>query len=114
MFITNNFKSLFFVLYRLFSWGNKLMPHDKHYMNIWQGEFPTENTAEDGYAGAGPVSLLSFVRVGWPIQQQGHVGLVSYLITLYFTYSSYLVHSGLSYFKITLKMLGKIASKLAL
>ena len=59
------------------------MPHDKHYMNIWQGEFPTENTAEDGYAGAGPVSLFSFVRVGWPIQQQGHVGLVSYLITLF-------------------------------
>ena len=32
------------------------MPYDKHYMNIWQGEFPTENTAEDGYAGTGPVS----------------------------------------------------------
>ena len=43
-------------IHRLFSWGNKEMPYDKHYMNIWQGEFPTENTAEDGYAGAGPVS----------------------------------------------------------
>jgi len=33
---------------KLFPWGNKLMPNDKHWMNIWQGEFPDNNTAEDG------------------------------------------------------------------
>lgn len=24
------------------------MPNEKHWMNIWQGDFPDENTAEDG------------------------------------------------------------------
>lgn len=33
---------------KLFPWGNKLMPNDKHWMNIWQGSFPDENTADDG------------------------------------------------------------------
>lgn len=33
---------------KLFPWGNKLMPNEKHWMNIWQGEFPDNNTAEDG------------------------------------------------------------------
>ncbi|XP_071490264.1 formylglycine-generating enzyme-like [Diadema antillarum] len=41
---------------RLFPWGNKLMPNDKHRVNIWQGEFPTVNTAEDGFAGTAPVT----------------------------------------------------------
>lgn len=29
---------------RLFPWGNKENPNDKHYMNIWHGQFPTINT----------------------------------------------------------------------
>lgn len=40
---------------RLFAWGNKMMPNNKHMMNIWQGEFPDSNTAEDGYIGTCPV-----------------------------------------------------------
>ncbi|XP_070504175.1 formylglycine-generating enzyme [Chironomus tepperi] len=40
---------------RLFPWGNKMMPNDKHWMNIWQGDFPESNTAEDGYVGTCPV-----------------------------------------------------------
>uniref|UniRef100_A0A8C5JMQ8 Sulfatase modifying factor 1 n=1 Tax=Junco hyemalis TaxID=40217 RepID=A0A8C5JMQ8_JUNHY len=40
---------------RLFPWGNKLQPKGQHYANIWQGEFPTNNTAEDGYKGTAPV-----------------------------------------------------------
>ncbi|XP_068058450.1 formylglycine-generating enzyme isoform X3 [Anomalospiza imberbis] len=39
---------------RLFPWGNKLQPKGQHYANIWQGEFPTNNTAEDGYKGTAP------------------------------------------------------------
>uniref|UniRef100_H2ZMI2 Sulfatase-modifying factor enzyme-like domain-containing protein n=1 Tax=Ciona savignyi TaxID=51511 RepID=H2ZMI2_CIOSA len=34
---------------RLFPWGNKLMPKGKHMVNIWQGEFPKGNSAEDGF-----------------------------------------------------------------
>ncbi|XP_070528578.1 formylglycine-generating enzyme isoform X2 [Cardiocondyla obscurior] len=41
---------------RLYPWGNKLMPNDQHKANIWQGNFPTENTEEDGYKGTSPVT----------------------------------------------------------
>lgn len=40
---------------KLFPWGNKLMPNDHHWMNIWQGEFPDKNTAEDGAISTCPV-----------------------------------------------------------
>ncbi|XP_059614949.1 formylglycine-generating enzyme [Phlebotomus argentipes] len=40
---------------RLFPWGDKLMPQDKHRMNIWQGEFPDDNTEKDGFFGTCPV-----------------------------------------------------------
>ncbi|XP_064523198.1 formylglycine-generating enzyme isoform X1 [Pseudopipra pipra] len=43
---------------RLFPWGNKLQPKGQHYTNIWQGEFPTNNTAEDGYKGTAPVTAF--------------------------------------------------------
>ncbi|XP_058809389.1 formylglycine-generating enzyme [Phymastichus coffea] len=41
---------------RLFPWGNKLTPNNEHRINIWQGEFPTENTGEDGFVGTNPVT----------------------------------------------------------
>lgn len=41
---------------RLFPWGNKLMPHNKHYVNIWQGKFPQDNNKDDGYFGTAPVT----------------------------------------------------------
>jgi formylglycine-generating enzyme len=40
---------------KLFPWGNKLMPNDKHWLNIWQGEFPDNNTKDDGYESTCPV-----------------------------------------------------------
>lgn len=44
-------------LVRLYPWGNKLMPKGQHYANLWQGDFPKHNTAEDGYANTSPVTL---------------------------------------------------------
>ncbi|XP_023301906.2 formylglycine-generating enzyme [Lucilia cuprina] len=44
---------------KLFPWGNKLMPQDKHWLNIWQGEFPDNNTKEDGYVTTCPVNKFS-------------------------------------------------------
>lgn len=38
-----------------YPWGNELTPNGKHYCNIWQGDFPRENTKEDGYLGTAPV-----------------------------------------------------------
>lgn len=32
-----------------YAWGNDLTPEGRWNCNIWQGRFPTENTAEDGY-----------------------------------------------------------------
>ncbi|KAL2091470.1 hypothetical protein ACEWY4_013733 [Coilia grayii] len=40
---------------RLYPWGNKLLPKGQHYANLWQGDFPTTNTADDGYIGTSPV-----------------------------------------------------------
>jgi len=41
-----------------FPWGNELMPGGRHVCNIWQGEFPTRDLAEDGYAGTSPVKAF--------------------------------------------------------
>ncbi|CAN5859120.1 formylglycine-generating enzyme family protein [soil metagenome] len=38
-----------------FFWGDKLTPEGKWMANIYQGDFPHRNTAEDGYKGAAPV-----------------------------------------------------------
>ncbi|XP_075225019.1 formylglycine-generating enzyme [Lycorma delicatula] len=40
---------------RLFPWGNKLLPHGKHRINIWQGDFPVNNTVLDGFISTAPV-----------------------------------------------------------
>jgi formylglycine-generating enzyme len=36
---------------KLYPWGDELTPDGKHRCNIWQGRFPTHDSAEDGYAG---------------------------------------------------------------
>lgn len=43
---------------QLFPWGNELTPEGKHQCNIWQGEFPIHDSAEDGYAGTCPVDAF--------------------------------------------------------
>jgi formylglycine-generating enzyme len=40
---------------KLYPWGDKLRPAGEHLCNIWQGEFPKYDTADDGYAGTCPV-----------------------------------------------------------
>ncbi len=41
-----------------FPWGSELEPGGTHLMNVWQGEFPARNTAEDGFAGTAPVDAF--------------------------------------------------------
>lgn len=41
---------------RTYPWGDKQMPTGTHKANTWQGAFPSENTAADGYPLAAPVS----------------------------------------------------------
>jgi sulfatase modifying factor 1 len=40
---------------KLYPWGDELTPEGRHRCNIWQGQFPRIDTAEDGFAGACPV-----------------------------------------------------------
>ena len=42
----------------LFPWGDELTPGGEHRCNIWQGDFPETNTAEDGYLGTAPVNAF--------------------------------------------------------
>jgi len=39
-------------------WGDELTPGGTWRSNIWQGDFPTRNTAEDGYVGTAPVDAF--------------------------------------------------------
>ena len=39
---------------KIYPWGDELMPEGKHRCNIWQGNFPHEDAAGDGYAGTAP------------------------------------------------------------
>jgi formylglycine-generating enzyme len=43
---------------KLFPWGDELTPGGQHRCNVWQGNFPFEDTAEDGYAGTCPVDAF--------------------------------------------------------
>jgi len=42
-----------------FPWGDELEPDGEHHMNTFQGTFPGENTAADGYAGTAPVHAFA-------------------------------------------------------
>jgi formylglycine-generating enzyme required for sulfatase activity len=37
-------------------WGDELCPDGKWMANVWQGRFPSENTAADGFRGTSPVA----------------------------------------------------------
>ncbi|MCH2209657.1 MAG: formylglycine-generating enzyme family protein [Fuerstiella sp.] len=40
---------------RIYPWGNVRQPNGKWLQNIWQGEFPVEDTGKDGHTGTAPV-----------------------------------------------------------
>jgi formylglycine-generating enzyme required for sulfatase activity len=39
----------------MYPWGTELEPGGKHRCNVWQGNFPNENLAADGYQWTAPV-----------------------------------------------------------
>lgn len=41
-----------------FAWGDAFTPGGRHMANTWQGDFPHENTKEDGYARTSPVGAF--------------------------------------------------------
>lgn len=44
---------------RRYPWGDELTPGGEHRCNIWQGEFPSRNTVDDGYTGTAPVDAFT-------------------------------------------------------
>jgi formylglycine-generating enzyme required for sulfatase activity len=43
---------------KLFPWGDELTPDGRHLCNVWQGRFPDDDTAEDGYEAPSPVDAF--------------------------------------------------------
>ena len=41
-----------------FAWGDELTPGGRQMANTWQGAFPHQNLAEDGYARTSPVGTF--------------------------------------------------------
>lgn len=41
-----------------YPWGNQIEQDGEHHCNVWQGNFPFENTLEDGYLGTAPVDAF--------------------------------------------------------
>jgi len=42
----------------IYPWGNDLTPEGEHRCNVWQGDFPDHNTADDGHVGTAPVDAF--------------------------------------------------------
>ena len=51
---------------KLFPWGDELTPEGRHLCNIWQGDFPNHDSADDGYSAPSPVD--AFPRNGFGFQ----------------------------------------------
>jgi len=43
---------------KTYAWGDELRPHGQWMANVWQGRFPSKNTAQDGYTGIAPVGCF--------------------------------------------------------
>ncbi|MFT3973696.1 MAG: formylglycine-generating enzyme family protein [Amaricoccus sp.] len=50
-----------------FAWGDELVPRGRHVANTWQGAFPWQNLAEDGWPGTCPVK--SFPANGYGLHE---------------------------------------------
>jgi len=42
-----------------YAWGNEFLPNDRHLANTWQGDFPWQNLARDGYERTSPVGAYA-------------------------------------------------------
>ena len=41
-----------------YAWGDEFLPGDRHMANTWQGDFPWQSTATDGFEGTSPVGAF--------------------------------------------------------
>jgi sulfatase modifying factor 1 len=47
-----------------FAWGDELTPGGRHMANVWQGDFPWQNTRDDGFERTSPVDAFPPNRYG--------------------------------------------------
>jgi len=47
-----------------YTWGERLMVAGEYKANTWQGNFPSYNTAEDGYVNTSPVGIFGENKLG--------------------------------------------------
>ncbi len=52
---------------KLYPWGDELTLGGRHHCNIWQGEFPVNDTADDGYAAPAPVDAFPVNGYGFQV-----------------------------------------------
>jgi formylglycine-generating enzyme len=43
---------------KIYPWGDELTPEGRHLCNVWQGEFPHNDTGEDGFTSVGPADAF--------------------------------------------------------
>jgi formylglycine-generating enzyme required for sulfatase activity len=43
---------------RIYPWGDELTPNGQHLCNVWQGDFPHRDAAEDGFTAVGPADAF--------------------------------------------------------
>ena len=48
----------------LYPWGDELLKKKQHHCNIWQGNFPFENTEEDGFLATAPAKYFEANKYG--------------------------------------------------
>ena len=51
-----------------YAWGDELRPGDKWMANIFEGDFPYRDSAEDGFAGLAPTGSFPSNSYGWPLR----------------------------------------------
>lgn len=49
----------------MYPWGTELEPGGKHRCNVWQGDFPSKNSAADGYQWTAPVTAYRKLDSGF-------------------------------------------------
>ena len=79
---------------KLYPWGDDLTPDGKHLCNIWQGEFPARNTAEDGFSGLAPVDAFPSERFRPLHHHRECLGMVQRLVSPQLSHARHAYQSG--------------------
>ena len=58
-----------------FAWGDELVPDGRHMANTWQGQFPWQNLAEDGFTRTSPVGTYPANRLRPPRHDRQCLGM---------------------------------------